>query len=320
VAGETLNNIEYPYLWTDNSGDPDLPSYYETTLTLANTTAISSYHYYRGADDVYSRIDPSAMVEELRARSNLHNCELIQKKQPPTKSDYIVVENIYFQKPLVGLLPFVGDSIPMYTHTVMRVTSSIRETNAEPEPVCELYPIMIPASGLSGLFQGDTVSLEVDNNHDVPGNFGFVHWQAFTNGSTGNQPTSLPSNLQNPGNAATDFQEPPCDNLAGTGCDTQINIGDWIKAYTGANTSVKSDLQELISAGTYMRMPVWYDGDCNPALPTGSRCSQATGTGTSDSQYRVMTFVVMKIVAEDLPQDITFQFDHYEPNACVGTE
>jgi hypothetical protein len=318
TINNSLNDIEYPYLWTSNTGDPNLPSYYNKTLALANTTAISSYFYYQGASGVYSKINPSDMVLELRAQSNYQNCQLLQKKQPPTNSDYVVVENIYYQKPIVGLLPFIGDTIPMYTHTVMRVTGNVRAAPVESTSTCDLYPIMVPASLVSGKNPGDQVSLPWNNGNEigVSGNFGFVHWQAKdSNGSSGNQVTSLPSNLQHPENASIYYQEPDINPT-----DTQLNTGDWIEAYTGADVSVKDDLQDLVNSGKYMRMPVWYDGDCNPSLPTGAKCTQATGTGNT-AKYRVMTFVVMKIVTQELtgsPKKITFQFDHFDSNGCTG--
>ncbi len=319
VPGENLNLISYPLLVPPAGVHPNLPAYYNQVLTMTNTTAYTAYYYQVGAPNIYSRIDPKDMVIELRSRMNAQNCELVKKKLPPTNSSFVVVENIYFQHQLVGLPlinRWVPDPVPFYTHTVMRVTDNIRESLQETEEGCSLYPIMVPLSKVTGINRASTVTLDVENDPDIAaGNFGFVHWKSSEPASTANpdQPNGqygLPNNILHPENAASDFEEPDT-----TPTDTQINIGDWVEVQTGVNNSsnVRNPLNALITSGTLMRMPVWYDSDC----ATGCTGVQSDG---SNAKFRVYTFVVMKIIGENLPQDLTFQFSHFEANACPGDD
>lgn len=319
VPGDNLHTVEYPVLIPPAGVHPDLPSYYNQVLSLTNTIPISSYFFAQGATNIYSRIDPGQQVVELRSKMNQHNCELVKKNLAPTNNSYVVVENVYFQPQLVGfpfITAFVPDPLPFYTHTVMRVTDNIRETTQETAESCSLYPIMIPASKVSGISQGDSVDITIENSHDVPGNFGYVQWKSDEPPHDGPQRYGIPDNLQNPGNVATDFLEP-----GSSPPDTLLNIGDWVAANPGTHASneVKTALSGLQATQTEMRMPVWFDSDCNPG---GGGCSSATGSG-STAKYKIQTFVVMKLTAVDYtgnPKKLTFEFSHYDPYVCEGDD
>ncbi|RMF05256.1 MAG: hypothetical protein D6768_01420, partial [Chloroflexi bacterium] len=132
----------------------------------------------------------------------------------------------------------------------------------------------------------------------------------------GPQQYGIPDNLQNPDNAATDFLEP-----GSSPPDTEINIGDWVAANPGTHPSneVKTALSGLQATQTEMRMPVWFDGDCNPG---GGGCSSATGS-ESTAKYKIQTFVVMKLTGVSYtgnPKTLTFEFSHYDPYVCEGDD
>lgn len=95
--------------------------------------------------------------------------------------------------------------------------------------------------------------------------------------------------------------------------DVLINVGDWVEASTGANPSqgVRDAIDGLI--GQEIIMPVWNDIGC----PTNC---QGQGVG---GQFRVMTFVVMKITSQNLtgsPKTISFEFSRFAPEACPGDD
>jgi hypothetical protein len=310
VAGESLSEIEYPLLLPPPGFelDPNLPPYYGQVLTIANTTAVTSYHFHQGIA-AFSRINPAEKLVELRSKNNELNCHLTKKNQPPSNDNLIIIENIYNQPQLAGLpfvTVFVPDPIPFYSHTAMRVTSNVRMLEDEEEAVCELYPIMIPNSKVALIQQqGQSINIEVSNLSEVvPGNFSFVEWGDDPSPDT----PELIDNLQNPGNAASNYVEPDSNPQ-----DTQLNIGDWIKSNPGTHNGAKDELTALI--GTEMRMPVWID------LCPGAACGGEYDG--NNGKFRVFTFVVMKLTAVDLtssPKNLTFEFSHFDPYACQGDD
>ncbi len=303
-----LNDIEYPILNAPPPFDSGytLPAYYNAKVAQDTVTGLDdfyegiiAYHYHRGGP-YFSQIDPRDKVEEFRVESNHLNCELKKKGLPESNLKVVLVENLFEQELLVGLpliSRFIGDTVPMYTHTAMRINPSARVFTEEDEEACNLYPLMIPSSRASGLQFGELVTIPIGATHDVAGNMGYIQWNSSDSASEAN----LSANLLSPSNAGTAFQEP------GT-ADTALGIGDWILAYPGAHTGTESDWNSQIN--TEMLLPVWNDADCL----TGPPCVNATG----GPKYRVSTFAKMILTGVDLSGAGTmdFQFLAFDSNAC----
>ena len=321
VAGESLNKIEYPWL-TDTINDPQNPppDFYGQVLTIANTTAITAYHFHQGAP-FFSRINPADKVVELRSQNNVHNCQLAQKDLPPTNNDVIIVEDIFLQHQLVGLpfvTAFVPDPFPLYTHTAMRVASDIRET-ATPTTTtdCPLKPIIIPASKVGAIHQGETISVTIENSPDVPGNFGYLDWNLANHASGELEEALLDSSKTD------EFKEPETHPS-----DTTINIGDWVEANPGEHAEVTPELDALIAADDLIIVPIWDDSDC--LVSGGGTCTNAQSGGSPESKkFKIFTFAVLKVknyiygsgddcdsVKSGNQKCLVFEFSHFDPNVC----
>lgn len=332
VAGESYNIIEYPLLSPPAplAANPELPDWYTNpVLSVSNTKPITGYYFYQGlATDInaLSRIDPEQKVAEVRAENNKQNCELLKKRLPPASNNVIVVENIYYLEQLVGL-PFISvfipDPIPLYTHTAMRMVTNVRALDEPDEEAsdCELLPFAIPESAISGHIQGQEFIIPYETDV-IPGSFGWVEWDSDANSSAGSQL----DNLQNPGNAGRDYDEPP----GGTDDDAIDMYIDWLEANPGATVSndIRDQIQGYINSGRVFYFPVWRDvctTDCDTYYMDG-------GTNAS---YRVMTYVALKIKGQasymignnpqcdptnttGVKRCLIFEFSHFEPGRCPG--
>ncbi len=311
LPGEMLNEIEYPLL-VPPPGALGPPSYYNTYLAIANTTPVTAYHYHVGSPAHLSRIDPADKVEEVRANNNEINCQLVQKGLPPVDSNVVVVEQVYLQKQLIGIpivTSFVPDPVPFYTHTAMRVTADLRERKEDDDAVCEVLPIIIPSSKVSGRRQGDDVTITIENNADVPGNFSYLHWDSTSNQSD----VTLGEELLDSGRASN-YVEPDSNPQ-----DTRLNIGDWVESEPGthASTHVTGALNQQIAGQEILYFPVWNDSDCVPGPCTGA---EQQG---SNAKFQVFTFVAMRLKSTSYtgsPKSVTFEFSHFAPDICLGDD
>ncbi len=329
VAGETLNNIEYPRLIPPLGfgSHPDLPSYYNQILAITRTTAITSYYYHNGGP-FFSRINPLTEVIGLRSANNALNCQRLKKNLPPIDDNIIIVEHFYNQPQITGLpfiTAFVSNPVPFYSHTAMRLTTNVRQQQANQTDTCQLWPIAIPASKVAQMTQGAVVTISIDtNNAIVPGNFNYLNWKA--NGPWSD--TILVNELRD---------HPTLDFTAGTWKeamdpstgmpdpdDQSPNIRDWVQSKSGASYSsfynsslLTTALNELMTNKDDLLMPVWDDTTCGAGV-----CPGAGGSGGSDA-FRIYTFVVMKIKQVNYggsPKQIIFQFSSFSPESCPGDD
>jgi hypothetical protein len=317
-----LNDVEYPLLIppVGFESQPDIPAYYNTRVAsdtqvglLDHYDAITAYHYHTGGP-YFSRINPTEMVEQFRTQANHLNCERVKKGLPEDQLAVIVVENFFLQDLLVGMpfvTVFIGDKIPMYTYSSMRINPSAREQDDNSNVACTLYPLMIPSSEVSGRQFGEQpVQIPIaEGNHNRPGRIGFVQWD----GSAAVTIPNLEDDFANPVDADEEFSEP-----ASNPPDTEIGIGDLVRLnnQSGVVAAVEDDLQGLI--GTDMLLPVWNDSDC---LVSGAgTCSNAPS-----GAYEHYSYVRMRLIAVYLDGNscdtsgdkcLEFQFIQPEPNAC----
>ncbi|MCB0205667.1 MAG: hypothetical protein KDH89_12675, partial [Anaerolineae bacterium] len=135
---------------------------------------------------------------------------------------------------------------------------------------CELYPIALRDTSLSGIEPGT----EVVNilNGGEPGNRGWLTWAGSTSSTT------LANSLQQPGDSNT-YVNP--DNPA----DHLLSVGDWVKGVPGVNNSsaVRRAMDDLV--GVPIVVPVW---------------DQTSGEG-SGARYRVAGYAEVAITSFSLP-------------------
>jgi hypothetical protein len=291
VAGENLATVEYPILSVAHEpgldANPNKPAYYDTDFNIANTTALTKYHYHRGGP-FFSRIDPQAKVAELRGQINQLNCQLVQKKLPPTGDNVVIIETSYQQEQLTGLpifSVFVPDPIPLYTHTAMRLTTDLRDTG-EDDQACNLVPFIIPGGAFGpGAAPGDIIPMEFDNG-TAPGHFGMLTWNP---GDPSQQ--ELERNLTDTSRVADFYDEPDVSGNP-TGDDI-LNIGDFIGVSTGVfGNSIDSQLNALTTSGL-LYFPVWDDSACTAGAGNQRNCpsTEMSGTG-SNARFKVRSFLI----------------------------
>jgi hypothetical protein len=192
-----------------------------------------------------SQIDPDALVAQLKEQNDAFNCALNVKEEsaPWVPNSVVAVETWYDQPQLLGV-PLVSnyltDPIPMYAHTVMRITAGRGKTQSNGEG-CHLLPITVHRDAFKddagNDFDEDDIGVEV---HDIregigSGNFGWVRWTDDSEycGSTNND-QYLAAALLNPYLAVNDYREPEHKDPD----DSVINRQDWMWGLTG---NVNSD-------------------------------------------------------------------------------
>jgi len=319
ILGTDLADVKYPRLSVAGrpglAGSANIPSYYDTSFNITNTTAVTKFHYHRGGP-YFSRINPKDRQEEVRGEVNKLNCQLTQKGLPTVGDNLVIVETTYNQNQLVGLplvTRFVPNPVPLYSHTAMRVSTDLRKSDTS-DTACELYPMMIPFSAFTGgVRQGQDITLTRDNNVDVPGNFGFLAWNSTDSANAGN----LMSSFNDPTRATTQFKDytDHTDNI--------LNVGDWIQADTGnygnSIAGPNPGMDDMLSRGKLI-FPVWDDTGCAVSGSAGTRCpGAAVGTGNT-ARFKVVTFVVMEakvITYTGSTKGVTFEFSNFDPGACT---
>ncbi len=301
--------IEYPWLITPTAATDLAPSFYSKLVTYSNTISNPAYYYRVGKHNFFSRIDPTDEVVRLRAEANVHNCELKKKNQPSVPNNALIVENIYEQPQLMGfpvVTAFVPNPLPFYSHTVMRISTSIREQQTSNDEACELYPMIIPNSLLAGIQTGEVFTPTINTGwSDVQeAKLSFVYWD----------PTSAPDlalNLQNPTNTAN-FQEPDSSPV-----DTKISVFDWVAALPGEQQAdAEADLNALV--GQDLWVPVWRDIGCLPGAPDPSSCD--TAKDVLGPAIQIFTFAQLRLTAVDYgasPAELSFQKVTLSPDHCT---
>jgi hypothetical protein len=254
-----------------------------------------------------SQINPDELVAQLKEQNDAFNCSLNVKDEsaPWVPNSVVAVETWYDQPQLLGV-PLVSnyltDPIPMYAHTVMRITASRGETKSHGEG-CHLLPITVDRDvfrhpqppgddELGELFDEKDKGTEVHNIRQGigPGNFGWLRWSDDSKffGSTNNE-QYLAAALLNPYLAVNDYREPEHKDLHAPPADTVINKRDWMWGLTGNVNSdgvARTQLERLKKDRCIdcYRIPVYNE-------------TQDTG---SNVVYHIVDFAIVKITKYDL--------------------
>jgi hypothetical protein len=266
------------------------------------------WRYNSRPDELQSRLDDAALLNQLKDENNVFNCQLYKKddQAPWSVNSVVAVELFYDQPQLLGIFDtqsvlgraIIPNPIPFYTHTVMRITADARSGGRTPDGLgCQLWPIALKADTLSGVNQSDVINIW---NGGGTGNFGWLRWPSAT--SAGNV-DYLIQEIYNPNLSATDFED-ACE--AG---DTLLNAGDCVWANTGVSNS--SDLQDALEwlktkSPAEIRIPVW---------------DTSYGTG-SNLRYHIVGFAVVRVIDYSLPsnnqQNISAEFVGWDNDSCPG--
>jgi hypothetical protein len=239
-----------------------------------------------------SQIDPDELVAEAKEQNDAFNCALNVKDEsvPWVPNSMVAVETWYDQPQVLGV-PLVSnyltDPIPMYAHTVMRITAGRGKTQSNGVG-CHLLPITVHRDVFDAIPEED-IPERVDNIREGigSGSFGWVRWTDDSEavGSNPNSEEYLAEALGNPGLSMHDYREPEHKDPY----DTVINAGDWMWALTGNVNSygVARDQLERLKGDprlyTY-RIPVY-------------EASEGTG---SNVVYQIYGFAMVKITEYDL--------------------
>ncbi|MCG3208751.1 MAG: hypothetical protein FOGNACKC_02363 [Anaerolineae bacterium] len=315
ISGENLASVQYPILSVkyDSAldGSPNKPAFYDKNFAITNTTALTKYAYHTGGP-YFSRINPKDQVEKLRGAVNQLNCQLTQKKLSTVGDNVIIVETSYNQEMLVGLpliTAFVPNPVPLYSHTAMRLTTDLRDT--EQAQACQLVPVIFPYSAFSGgVSPGVEVFREFANGNEA-GNFGLLSWDP---GSGTTSTGELEANLLDPSRASKVYKEPPGTSPV----DNILNIGDYINGSTGVfGNSIEDELDKL---KTYSRLyfPVWNDSNCTGSGGNRNCGTEQSGTG-SNAKYKVSTYLVAQVTGYQTtgnPKGLTIRFIGFDQNVC----
>lgn len=313
--GYNLASVMYPLLVPPAplAGSPDIPSYYNTDFNITNTTAITKFHYHRGGP-YFSRINPKDKVQELRGELNRLNCQLVQKKLPPTGDNVVIVETTYNQKQLVSLpfvTAFVPDPVPLYSHTAMRLTTDLRNTASD--QACELVPFIFPKSAFpDGVRQGDELFREFTTGN-APGQFGFLTWDPSKAGGTSSQ-QELEDNLEDLSRVTEVYEEP--DGTPAN--DNILNVNDFVNGSTGVfGNSINSQLDGLKNLDKVI-FPLWNDTNCT-GNDSHRTCppEEQDGTG-ANAKFRIRSFVIGQVVDYNTTSNkgITIKFLGYDNSPC----
>lgn len=328
-----LNRIEYPVLvqpdgYTSNDfADKDyvpadkqgVPAYYDTRATELGDTDVddiiadniegrTAYAFHTGGP-YFSSMDPVEQLKIFVSEANITNCELKRRGLSTSEIDIVVVENTYYLEQLTGLIPFLGRRIPLYSRTVMRVTTNLRDVgDDEDDDVCKLHPIMIPNSEVSPLQFGDVVNINISTQASRTAQEAVVtHWD-YSAGPSGSQ---LESDFQNTGNAETLYTE--YRNTS----NKQLAQFKWITIYNGAPiATVETGLVNARDNTTTMIMPVWNDAACLG----GGTCTDTTEFVGGAYGYNTWSFVKMiptSVNCGGSSCDVEFSFQAFDPTACT---
>ena len=250
-----------------------------------------------------SRVDFSALAEEMRVENEAFNCQLAARSPGqyiPSVNSVIVVETFYGHHLLVGtpfLSPFLADEndlIWLYTRTIMRITADARGQVPSAGVGCEVYPIAVHTDTIDAMQAGDGTG-QIFNGSGA-GNFGWLSWNGWP-GHTSE--TYLEEELANPRLSINEFED------AKDPSDTYLNAHDWVWGSTGVVSSigVRDELNDLVTSGKTIRIPVW-------------DIAEGQGGGTV---YHIDRFVLVRLTAFDLDAKwIEATFVGEDPNACLA--
>jgi hypothetical protein len=255
-----------------------------------------------------SRISHDALVAQLKEENDALNCSINLRDPavPWSVNSVVLVEAFYDQPQLLGV-PIISnhftDPVPLYTHTVMRISSDARDSTPTSEGTgCTLLPIAVHTNTLQSLDVGDPTG-NIRNGTDS-GDFGWLRWTDDTDAvsSDPNSEGYLAEEISNPRLAMNDYLEPTHKDPN----DDVLNIGDWVWALTGnvnSNGVARDELDARI--GQTHRFPVW---------------DVAEGSG-SNVVYHIVGFALIRIDGFDLtgnPKEIWGTFMGWNNGACRG--
>ncbi|MCB8978743.1 MAG: tandem-95 repeat protein [Ardenticatenaceae bacterium] len=179
--------------------------------------------------------------------------------------------------------------IDSFTYTVsdgaLSDTAVVTITVTPVAASCELYPIALHETSLSGAQVGDMITDIL--NGEQPGNFGWLTW----NGD--NSVPALVSSLTMPGNSHI-YVNPNDPN------DHVVSIGDWVEGKPGVSNSkkVRNALDALI--GENIVVPVW---------------SASEGSG-ANTVYLISGFAEVQLVDYQLPGQDSISAIYLGPVTC----
>lgn len=294
VGADTTVIISHYHIETRKPDDPDddiirIPpaadgSCYEDDPMLSGADCYDNYFYYHGPDpDRFpSKFDSRETALKLIADNNRFNESLINKDPGLLlSSNSVIIYEIYYEQPqLLGFFQFgtlIPERIPMYTHTVMRVSADSRTSGVTGEgggssASCNIYPIAIKLTTVNGKSTGDLIMDGWDGANN--GNFGWLAWNPDESDQT-----YLKEELEDSSLAASDFTDANDDT------DHSLNAGDDVGALTGVvnSSDVRTAIEDL--AGRTIIIPVW----------------DTSGGSGANSYYHVVKFVRVKVTEASLP-------------------
>jgi hypothetical protein len=254
-----------------------------------------------------SRIDPEEFVTKLKAENDAFNCtqNLGDATVPWGINSVIVVETIYEQPQLLGL-PLISnhftDPLPLYTHTVMRISGDSRgDITASHGSGCELFPIAVHEDTLNGLQVGQATGNI--RNGTSSGNFGWLRWTDDTDAVNANANSAeyLAEEMNNMRLSFNDYTEPITQDPD----DTVINAGDWVWGLTGnVNSNAVRDAMDA-RLGQTLLFPVW---------------DTTVGSG-SNTKYHIVKFALIRLDGYNLtgnPKEVWGTFQGWDPDTCTG--
>jgi hypothetical protein len=258
-----------------------------------------------------SLINHEELVAQLKEQNDAFNCSLNVKDEsvPWVPNSVIAVETWYDQPQLLGV-PLVSnyftDPIPMYAHTVMRITAGRGTTQSNGEG-CHLLPITVHRDAFEGIDEEDLPELVTNIREGIgSGTFGWVRWTDDSEYfSSTNSEEYLAAALLNTYLAVNDYKEPEHKDPD----DTVINADDWMWGLTGNVASdgvVREQLEERLIPDnvTDYRIPIYEDSE---------------GVG-SNVVYQIYAFAKVNIVDYDLTGGekwISAEFRGWD-DACPG--
>ena len=289
-------------------------AYYEQVFGISAATRIAGGDYQVEAD-------------KLALANNQLNCAILKSSGLPEEmsANNVFISEIFLDQPHLLGVPLISnrltDPIPLYTHTVMRITTSRESDNVEAiGPTCEVYPFVFPEDLLRDPDQDGTPNFDPNNppengiqidafEGDGGGNFGWVNWNPGDNSNP-----YVVEELLNPRLSLYDFTGLNPGTLDPDPANDSLNIGDWISGKTGVGASADVDaiLDELENLeGQLIRVPV-YDNH--------------TGSG-SGKGYEVVHFALIRLDDICLPRNscpgvsgsdkkISATFIRYDDRAC----
>jgi hypothetical protein len=234
------------------------PDYvYDDWVAHPGMTSYSHFSALYGLPNA-SRLDHDAVVAELKEQNDAFNCALNVKdpSAPWSPNSVVAVEMFYDQPQLVGV-PIIAnhftDPVPLYAHTVMRITGDRGNKGGEGGG-CTLLPVAVHESTVDALEEGESTG-DIRNGTGT-GNFGWLRWTDDTDAISANSNSEeyLEEEIKNPRLSMNDYREPEHKDAN----DEVINSGDWVWGLTGQVSSdgvVKEQMTDRI--GQVHRVPIW---------------------------------------------------------------